>query len=116
MKVSCFALKYLGFPLPKHHLQVLYISDHLISLYFLGGETWSTATEDLSIPPSAGSQLPNQDSVDYHAAGNMENHNGNQGVADSPSPHGIGGFQCGKCSMKFQDTDSFRGHVEKCFN
>lgn len=90
------------------------VSTYFFCLFSSGGETWSTATDDLNMPSSGGGQISSPDSSDYHSAGNMESHNGN--VSDSPSPHGIGGFQCGKCSMKFQDTESFRGHVEKCFN
>ena len=80
----------------------------LLRLYLiLGGETWSTATDDVAASSTNATTTASTIS-DYHATMNSTG-------STSPS-HGIGGFQCGKCNSKFHDTEAFRGHAEKCFN
>ena len=70
-----------------------------------GGETWSTITEDSG---NVSSNPPEYQ--DGSEAKDKESANSAQIV------HPIDGFQCGKCNTKCDDTEAFRGHIEKCFN
>lgn len=67
-----------------------------------GGDAWSTAGDDQHTATD-GQSSPSV-TTDYNLAEKGE------------SNDNVIGFQCGKCSLKFKDTESFREHAEKCFN
>ena len=64
-------------------------------------QAWSTATDDS--PNSSSSTGTHTPPVSSHDVGGNES--GNSEV-----------LSCGKCESSFPDSDSFRSHVEKCFN
>lgn len=72
------------------------------AIFSLGGDAWSTAGDDQHTA-TEGQSSPSV-TTDYNLAEKGE------------SNDNVIGFQCGKCSLKFKDTESFREHAEKCFN
>ncbi|XP_065652216.1 leucine-rich repeat-containing protein 45 isoform X6 [Hydra vulgaris] len=84
-------------------------SDRLNSLKnFQGIDTWSTCSDDLNNIGGSRTATPVSNQSDFVIKEDRENHDNGTRIS--------AGFQCGKCSARYHDTEAFRSHVEKCFN
>ena len=96
------------------------------ALKSIPGETWSTGADEPSNVSSSSTVSAGQTlnavmqkfnpQETHDQVANIDSHEEAENTSGNLNAAVAGGFQCGKCSLKCQDTESFRDHVEQCFN